>query len=417
VPADLVLSVEGLAKRYSPVHTHRYTPTRSIFSRFLDRDDALLVDVSGGGEVDDDDDVDDDEEEEDAPDVDDESESAADFEGLSFRVDRGEAIGVVATPPPAARMVAYVLSGMTAPWAGRAVVHGRVGPTVRLANTFIRREPTPQRAAATLARLMGISFADRSVYIDEVLRLALSDGEALRGLPAGRLLRRVAIAGALDPFADLLVLDELPALGSPAFRQACIRRLEDRLAQGAAAVVATNDAQLIQGLCGECIWLDGGRPQAVGDAKDVLAAYAARVGGARPRRLPRAFNQDAAILSATAAARTGGAEVQVQLEVAPENAAIVPRLILVADDGDEHKFPKPPPFPVPPGRVSLEATLAAGMLPAGRYSVRAAVDVVVGERRSTIYRDVGSLDLPDGPGASAAAVTWSYGEASAERAG
>jgi ABC-type polysaccharide/polyol phosphate transport system ATPase subunit len=408
LPSDVVLSVERLGKRYSPVHTSRYTPAQSLFSRLFDRGDAVLADMDAGVDGAEDDDEDDSEDEGDEADVGGLPGGDSDFSELSFRVARGEAVGIIATPRPAAAMVAYVLAGMTSPSTGRAVVRGRAGPTVRFATALVGRDLRPRRAATVLARLMGVPVSERDVYIDEVLRLALPDTGEARGLPPRAVMRRLAVSAALDPLADLLILDELPPIGSREFRLRCIERLEERLGDGASAVIAVNDAQLIRRLCRECIWLDNGRPALVGPPDDVLAACQHRT-GAPPRARFGGFNQDAAMLTVTTSSRSGRAEVRIALETAAQSTVLAPKLVLTDEHGETFELAGSSEVVLRPGRLEITATVSAGGIPAGRYSGQVVVDVVVGRRQSTIVRE---LEAPIAIGEPTSqivdAVSWHY---------
>ncbi|MCP9485405.1 MAG: hypothetical protein MSC30_06070 [Gaiellaceae bacterium MAG52_C11] len=439
----LALSVERISKTYSSVHEQRYTPTISLFALLRERraGDAfvLLPELAG--------DTDDDEEEDEGPLGPAGEGEESNLSDVSFEVRRGEALWVVADPHPPALTLARVICGMTAPTSGRVVVRGRVAPSVELARALTTQAKTPRAVARELASLVGPGRRRHSAYVEAALDLAL--GRPWAAAPTTRaprqILTRVALAAALDPFSEVLVVDRFPGVGEPDFRERCLERVRERLSAGAAVVVTSDDADLVA-LCGRAIRLQGGtvappevqtEPTEPDHGESSLpeppAAEKTRPEAKNVRVQPvlRAFNELAAILAATPVDRKGypvelvraEEELRVRLDFETAQSAEVTVVVRLVGDATIN-FVNEKVMLEEGAHVAL-LRLPAGTIAAGEYDV--AVGVVleqpglrskVGRKRAAQVRIDDDADghalvaqsgmLPPGGGADASAeAEWS----------
>jgi len=270
---ELALSLEAVSKDLSEIHEARYRPAVSVFARLQERRgrDGDAQGVPTGAGPDESDDEDDDE---------DVGERAVEsktspLSEISFEVRRGEALGIVGNPYSAVRTLTRVVCGMSAPSAGRLVVRGRIGPSVELATLLTGGETNVRAVARRLAGLAGPGRKLRSVYVRDALELAFADEPHVISMaqPPKQYLRRAAVAAALDPFADVLVVDGLPDFGDPAFPGRCLERIRSRLDGGAAAVVTCEDLEVIRALCSRVVWLEDEHVGGIGTLDDALAAW------------------------------------------------------------------------------------------------------------------------------------------------
>ncbi|MGI9111677.1 MAG: hypothetical protein ACR2GT_05715 [Gaiellaceae bacterium] len=267
LPEDVSLSVENVSRTDTDIHEARYRPAVSIYARLRERQAADRSPAGVSYDVEGEDD-----------DEDDEAESASEIltspiADVAFTVRRGEAVGIVGSPYSAVRTLTRALSGMTAPSSGRIVMRGRIAPSVELAVALTSREPTVRAVARGLSELAGPGRRLRGEYVRKALELAFADEPYAASLaqPPKQYLRRAAVAATLDPFAEILLIDALPGFGDPAFPERCIRRIQARLAEGAAAVVACEDLDVIRALCSRVVWLEGERVRRIGPVDEVLA--------------------------------------------------------------------------------------------------------------------------------------------------
>ena len=391
--AAFALSAQQLGKRETLVHVARNTPTSSIFARLRDRGDPLF-----GGSDFAFDEVEEDEAEDEADGEAPARAVATDewvLRGVSFDLARGEALGVLGRPASGPQSIARILAGMTLPTEGRIAVRGRVGPSVELASLLTRRETHPRRVARALARVRGIPRWRRRAYVDEVLRLAVGDGrEAGRPVEPREAMRHVAVAASLDPYADVLVLDEFPPGSAPGFQARYVERLRERLDGGAAAVVTYPEPDLIARLCRFAVLLENGAVVRAGAVREVLdeLATAAADAPARPRRV--GFDANAALQAVEVTNEQGMPQasfrpyddprVAVRFETAHASTSVGIRVKLSADR--TYAFKREPIVLADSGRYVAVLRIPPALIGDGEFSVTADLFVSHGGQRSTVGR-------------------------------
>lgn len=431
---DEALVVTGLSKRQSDAHDARYDPAVSIVARLRTRSEgAALVGRGGGGGGDDDDDMDMDD------DDDDEEESAVDrkrlgrrvegewwpLRNVSFSVRVGEAVGIVGDRA-AIEVLTQILSQMTAPTEGRVVHRGRIGLSADLARVLTRQEShSAVRVLRMLSGFAGVPRAGRRPWASDGVALVGGDEPPTQWGWTDKVVRaRLAIAAALDPQADVLLVDRFPGREDVAFRERCLARIRSLLGEGAAAVVTCPDVDAIGQLCERVVWLEKGSVASVGLAADVLERFRSAAGEedwADYASVP-SFNASVAIHEVeltTAGRRTGrirggdSFRVDIEIETARPETTVSCRLTL--NGPTKLSLPQSQPYRlVAPGRYVATLRAPPNVLGEGDYRVR--VDVVVlGKRggRAVAARVLpGTLrvdaDVDPGPTeADALAADWS----------
>ena len=116
-----------------------------------------------------------------------------------------------------------------------------------------------------------VGFADIGEFIDVPVKYYSSGMQA-----------RLAFAVTVCVEPDILLLDEVLAVGDEAFRQRCLSRLAAFHASGGTLVVVSHDLDTILQLCSRAVWLDRGQTRMTGDVKSVVEAYRASVPPAEP---------------------------------------------------------------------------------------------------------------------------------------
>ncbi len=194
--------------------------------------------------------------------------------GLDLEVRRGEAVGVIGSNGAGKSTLLRLLSGITEPTEGQVAVPGRLSALLELGvgfqESFTGRENielgcqllglTPAEVEARMPDM--IRFAELGAFIDDPVR-TYSTGMALR----------LGFAIAVHASADVLVVDEVLAVGDQSFQRKCIRKVESMLSEGCGLVLVSHDLHAIRALCRDVIWLDQGRPRMRGPAREVVEAY------------------------------------------------------------------------------------------------------------------------------------------------
>jgi ABC-type polysaccharide/polyol phosphate transport system ATPase subunit len=201
---------------------------------------------------------------------------------VSFRVRRGEVLGVIGPNGAGKSTLLKVLARVLAPTAGRVIVRGRAAPMIELGAGF-DSELTARENIVLCGALLGRSprlLRERVQPIAEWAGLEAVLGEPLRTFSSG-MLARLAFSIAVDCDPEVLLVDEVLAVGDAAFQARSLERMRQLIQGGSAVVLVSHAGQVIRQLAHRALWLDYGRVVACGDPGSVTAAYeaAALTGG------------------------------------------------------------------------------------------------------------------------------------------
>jgi ABC-type polysaccharide/polyol phosphate transport system ATPase subunit len=182
------------------------------------------------------------------------------LDDVSFRVEPGETVAVVGRNGAGKTSTLRVLAGIVPLDSGRVEVGGRVVAQLELGAGF-GRAFTGRENVYLNAALHGLSRAEVDERLDAIL--AFADLGEFADLPVstysqGMFLRLgFAIAAHLDP--DVLLIDEVLAVGDEAFQRRCEERIASQIAAGATLVLVSHDASLVERTCERVVVLDRGR--------------------------------------------------------------------------------------------------------------------------------------------------------------
>lgn len=197
--------------------------------------------------------------------------------GIDFEVAAGTAFGVVGPNGAGKSTLLRVLAGISPPTGGRLAIREPLYSLLDIGSGF--HFELSGRANATLScELLGMdaaAVAERVPQIFEFAELGEFADHPVRTYSAGMRLRLgFSVAAHLDH--RILLIDEVLSVGDAYFQRKCLRRIERFLADGRTLVLVSHDLHAIRELCGEAIWLDGGRVVERGPARHVVEAYVDR---------------------------------------------------------------------------------------------------------------------------------------------
>ena len=195
---------------------------------------------------------------------------------VDLEVRRGESLGLIGANGAGKSTLLKLITGVLTPTTGSVSVHGEIGALLELGAGF-HLEHTGRDNIAMSAALHGltgsalreklpqiIEFADIGRYIDEPVK-HYSSGMVVR--------LGFAIVAVLRP--DLLITDEVLAVGDEAFQKKCIKWMQDYLDGGGTLILVSHSMYHVQKLCQRACWLRDGRIEMIGDVFDVTQAYLA----------------------------------------------------------------------------------------------------------------------------------------------
>ena len=200
---------------------------------------------------------------------------ASDFkviDSVSLQVDRGEAVAILGENGAGKSTLLKVVAGVLQPTSGSVELNGRVGALLELGAGF-HQELSGRRNALDALRLAG---ADPAAYeqVAAFCELGSALREPLKTYSSGMVVRLgFAVLSVTDP--DLLLSDEVLAVGDESFQKKCVQWVQQYLANGGALLLVSHSLYHVQKLCRRAIWLHEGRIHREGDPFEVTQAYLA----------------------------------------------------------------------------------------------------------------------------------------------
>lgn len=202
------------------------------------------------------------------------------LEDVSLTVPAGEAVGIIGANGAGKSTLLRVAAGIIPPSAGHALTRGTIAPIIELGTGF-DGELSGRENIYFNGALLGRARSLLRANLDEII--AFSGLEAfidspLRTYSTG-MVARLAFSIATAVEADVILLDEVLAVGDEEFTGRCQERIRSFYQRGSAVVLVSHDLDSIRSLCRHALWLDGGRLRVEGAAGEVIDAYRAAVHG------------------------------------------------------------------------------------------------------------------------------------------
>lgn len=196
------------------------------------------------------------------------------LQDIDLDIAPGTSIGLIGPNGAGKTSLLRLIGGVGRPDAGRVEVPGRVGALLELGTGF--HPDLSGRESAVLAMIIaGRTRRDAVRLLPEVAEFAGLEGllhQPLRTYSSG-MVARLAFAVATSVEPDLLLIDEVLAVGDLEFQHRCLRRIEQYHDDGVTVVLVSHDPSLVAGTCQEVAWLQGGRLIAHGRTAEVLDRY------------------------------------------------------------------------------------------------------------------------------------------------
>jgi lipopolysaccharide transport system ATP-binding protein len=193
---------------------------------------------------------------------------------FSLSVSYGEVVGVIGRNGAGKSTLLKILSRITEPTEGRARIRGRVGSLLEVGTGF-HSELTGRENVFLNGVILGMSHAEVAAKFDEIVAFAGVErflDTQIKHYSSGMSLRLAfAVAAHLQP--EILLIDEVLAVGDAAFQRKCLGKMSDVAHEGRVILFVSHNLEAVQRLCDRCIWVDGGQLKQEGDAASVVRAY------------------------------------------------------------------------------------------------------------------------------------------------
>ncbi len=193
---------------------------------------------------------------------------------VSFEVAPGETVGIIGSNGSGKSTLLKLLAGIVRPTRGDVDVRGRLAALLELGAGF-HPELSGRENVEIAGLLLGLSKAEIARRFDDIVRFAELEeflDAPLRTYSSGMAVRLgFSIAAHSDP--DVLLVDEVLAVGDEAFSHRSLEKFSEFEKAGKTILLVSHDLSLVAARCGRAIWLDGGRLVADGPAAETVARY------------------------------------------------------------------------------------------------------------------------------------------------
>jgi ABC-2 type transport system ATP-binding protein len=201
------------------------------------------------------------------------------LDGVSLEVMPGEVLAVIGPNGAGKSTMMKLIARVLPPTSGRVVVRGRIAPMIELGAGF-NVELTGHENAVLYGTLLGRDPSYVRQRLDHIAEWAgLSDSMDIpvRSYSSG-MLARLAFSVAVDVEPDVLVVDEVLAVGDEAFQQRSGHRMNELINAGAAVVLVSHQMEQVLERAHRVVWLEAGRVRMVGQPLEVVEAYRSSIG-------------------------------------------------------------------------------------------------------------------------------------------
>jgi len=196
------------------------------------------------------------------------------LKNVSFRLEPGESMAVVGSNGAGKSTLLSLAAGLSAPNEGRVTVNGRVAALLELGSGF-HPDLTGAENLLLNSALVGLSrkrTLELSERIVDFSGIADFIDDPLRTYSSGMVMR-LAFSIAIHTDPDIMMLDEVLAVGDSAFQAKCHEALAEFQRAGKSLLFVSHAPGLVRQMCDKAIWLDHGELMMEGDAASVLDAY------------------------------------------------------------------------------------------------------------------------------------------------
>ncbi len=297
--------VESLSKRYLIGHRfpslgdkHKQTMLREIIGREISNIARKAIDVVRGQQVVQGDEI----------------EEFWALKDVSFEVKQGEVLGIIGRNGAGKSTLLKILSRITEPTEGRVLLRGRISSLLEVGTGF-HPELTGRENIFLNGAILGMTQREIRKKFDEIV--AFAEVEKFLDTPVKRyssgMYVRLAFAVAAHLEPEILIIDEVLAVGDAEFQRKCLGKMDEvSRSQGRTVLFVSHNMEAVLKLCNRAVLIESGRVRTIGDVKTIVPAYLNSQSASprsvdlssKPRELD--FTQRARFVKVTCSDATGG---------------------------------------------------------------------------------------------------------------
>ena len=231
------------------------------------------------------------------------------LDSVSFEVPRGSTFGVIGENGSGKSTLLKLMAGITRPTRGTIAVDGRISALIELGAGF-HPEISGRENVAINGIMLGLTRREVAERFDEIV--AFAELERFIDAPvktySSGMYMRLGFSVAIHVEPDVLLIDEVLAVGDEAFTRKCLDKIGEFRRRGKTIVLVTHSLGLVEKMCDDVLWLRQARVADRGDPKRVVDAYLTYVAGGEEALLAREHGQGASAPAAAAPPADEGTE-------------------------------------------------------------------------------------------------------------
>ena len=296
---------------------------------------------------------------------------------INLEVPQGDSLALIGANGSGKSTMLKILAGIMYPTYGSFEANGRIGALIEV-RAGIHPDLSGRENIFMFGSLLGLKRADIRSRFDDIVAFAeLGDAidRQVKFYSSGMGMRLgFAVAAFLEP--DIMVVDEVLAVGDASFQQRCLDRMREVMAQGTTLLYVSHDLATVESMCKNAAWLDHGVIQSYGATRDVIAAYRQSV----ERRLLAMQNVPSEVSLEVSAVRgdTGSrihpnSSMSIDLAITSTSRRPVRIALGMSEGSPVPIFLVQHDAEVPAGCSRLECRIEHLPLPAGNYAIYATV--------------------------------------------
>jgi lipopolysaccharide transport system ATP-binding protein len=193
---------------------------------------------------------------------------------VSFEVKRGEVVGIIGRNGAGKSTLLKILSRITEPTTGEVALYGRVGSLLEVGTGF-HPELTGRENVFLNGAILGMKREEIARKFDEIVAFAEVEkfiDTPVKHYSSGMYMRLAfAVAAHLEP--EILVVDEVLAVGDAAFQQKCLGKMGEVSREGRTVLFVSHNTAAVTRLCTSGYWLDSGKVRGAGPAAEIVTSY------------------------------------------------------------------------------------------------------------------------------------------------
>lgn len=193
---------------------------------------------------------------------------------VSFDIQRGESWALIGKNGCGKSTLLKVISGIYKPTSGKVIVRGTIAPLIELGAGF-DMELTARENIFLNGAVLGHSRKVMEQHFDEIVDFSeLKDfiDVPIKNFSSG-MIARLGFSIATIVRADILIIDEILAVGDYAFQQKCYKRMEAMMSSGTTVIFVSHDEDQVRKICKKAIWLENGNIREIGNSDDICTHY------------------------------------------------------------------------------------------------------------------------------------------------